>query len=90
MENCDEDYYDNMLDDCYEDVMICGYAYAPSLALREVDPIAYRCGRADWEDAEASNIAYELERMDDGETDRFFGFKVECIEEEEEEEEEEK
>ena len=86
MENCDEDYYDDMLDECYEDAIICGYRYSPSNALRKVDPIAYRCGRSDWEDFEAGEIADQLERMDDGETDSFYGFEVECIDDEEEDE----
>ena len=89
MENCDEDYYDSMLDECYEDVEICGYKYAPSIALYRVDPVAYRCGRSDWEDFEAGDIAHELERMSDGDELSFYGFDVECVEEEEAEEEEE-
>lgn len=40
--------YDQMLDECYPDVEICGMTYAPSRALRLVDPIAYRCGLGDW------------------------------------------
>ena len=86
MENCDEECYDDFLDECYEEVEICGYKYAPSVALYHVDPTAYRCGRSDWEDFEAGEIAYELERMDDGEELSFYGFDVECIEDEEEDE----
>ena len=40
--------YDSMLDDCYEPINICGYNYEPSRALKEVDPIAYRVGMADY------------------------------------------
>ena len=44
-----EDAYDEWLDDIYEPVNIAGYTYLASVALRLVDPIAYRVGRADWE-----------------------------------------
>ena len=45
------DLYDSMLDDCYDDVNICGLNYVPSRALKEVDPIAYRCGCNDYIDS---------------------------------------
>ena len=86
MENCDGEYYDDMLDDCYGDVEICGYTYPASQALYDVDPVAYRCGRGDWEDAEASNLEYELENMSDGESLEFYGSTVLCEEENEEDE----
>lgn len=44
--------YDEMLDDCYGDVNVCEYEYNTSHALREIDPIAYRCGFLDWLDGE--------------------------------------
>lgn len=40
--------YDDMLDECYEDPKICGMSYCTSRALKEVDPIAYRCGFSDY------------------------------------------
>jgi hypothetical protein len=40
--------YDEMLDECYPMVDVCGYTYDPSRALKELDPIAYRCGFNDW------------------------------------------
>ena len=44
--------YNEMLNDCYPMVNICGYEYTPAYALKECDPIAYRCGFSDWLDAE--------------------------------------
>ena len=44
--------YDEMLDECYEPVTVTGMEYQTSRALRELDPIAYRCGFNDWLDAE--------------------------------------
>ena len=40
--------YDQMLDDCYPMVKVCGYEYDPSRALKELDPIAYRVGFSDY------------------------------------------
>lgn len=40
--------YDDMLNECYPEVDICGYTYTPSHALKEVDPIAYRVGFNDF------------------------------------------
>lgn len=37
-----ERLFDEMLDECYDEIQICGYRYSPSRALSEVDPIAYR------------------------------------------------
>jgi hypothetical protein len=55
VENCGpvdlEEMYNDMLDD-YGPVEICGMEYEASYALREVDPVAYRCGMADYEDSE--------------------------------------
>lgn len=52
--------YDDMLDDCYPGVDICGYKYSPSYALKAVDPIAYDCGFNDWLSSE------DLNEEDDG------------------------
>lgn len=35
--------YDDMLDECYETIDICGGQYSPSLCLKNVDEVAYRC-----------------------------------------------
>lgn len=89
MENCSENYYDEMLDEVYEEIEICGYSYSASIALYRVDPTAYYCGKSDWEDSMASDLEYELERMSDGDEETFYDSDVECIEEEEEDYDEE-
>lgn len=43
-----EQEYNDMLDDIYGNVQICGYMYTTSHALTRTDPIAYRCGFSDW------------------------------------------
>lgn len=47
--------YDDMLDSCNEPVKLMGCEYAPSDVLKNVDPIAYRCGFNDWLDAECQD-----------------------------------
>lgn len=44
--------YDDFLDECYGDTVVAGASYSTSYALKELDPIAYRCGFVDWLDAE--------------------------------------
>ena len=52
--------FDMSLDDCYPMIDICGLEYAPSDALKCVDPAAYRCAFAEWFDAElTAEIFYE-------------------------------
>ncbi len=43
-----ESQYDDMLDDCYPVCKIANYSYCTSRALKEVDPVAYNCGLADY------------------------------------------
>ena len=47
--------YDSFLDECLGMVEIGGLEYNQSLALKNVDPIAYRCGFNDWLDSELSD-----------------------------------
>ena len=68
-----EDEYDEMLDECNDVVTVCGMTYSPSEVLKKVDPIAYRCGMADWADCERSDALYTIERMDDGDEEQFVG-----------------
>lgn len=51
--------YADMLNDVYEDVNICGMKYAAGHALQLIDPVAFRCGKADYE----SEIQAELEEQ---------------------------
>ena len=46
-----EEMYDEMLDDCEGPVELCGMTYSASQVLREVDPVAYRCGFNDYVDS---------------------------------------
>ena len=84
IDNLDDEVYDNMLDECYEEVTFGTLSYCPSIALYRLDPIAYNCGRSDYYDSLYSDIVYELERYGGG---SFYGFDVEEVEDEEDEEE---
>lgn len=75
-ETCENDYFDDMLNECYPTVNICGYDYDPAHALALVDPVAYRCARSDWEDSTASDLAEELEGLEDGGELKAYGFTV--------------
>lgn len=44
--------FDDYLDEVYPTVTIAGIEFLPSRILREVDPIAYRVTKSDWEDAQ--------------------------------------
>jgi hypothetical protein len=51
-----EDMYEEQLNDCYESVSICGFNYDQGHALRNLDPIAFRCGVSEWEGEEFDEI----------------------------------
>ena len=57
--------YDDMLDDSYGEVDICGMKYQSSRALKELDPTAYRCGLNDYNDSELCDIEDQLEGLRD-------------------------
>lgn len=76
----DESIYDDMLDDCYGDINICGIDYPASIALYRVDEIAYRCGMNDYIDTILSEISSELESIVEGDTLDMYGVEVEVVE----------
>lgn len=45
-----QDMFNEMLDEIYEAVSICGYTYIASHALKEIDPIAYEEEYNNWID----------------------------------------
>ena len=46
---CTDDEYNEYLDNVFDEVEIMGMTYNISYALKELDPIAYRCDKADYE-----------------------------------------
>ena len=70
--SCTDDEYEQMLDDVYGDVEICGMNYSSSRALKILDPVAYRCAKNDFESnydlnncEEYSDLKDELESLED-------------------------
>lgn len=55
--------YDEMLDECYSFESVGGpfASMSPSRVLAEVDPVAYRCGKNDWEDGESRESWEEID-----------------------------
>lgn len=51
-----EDAYEDWLDEVYEPVSVCGYEYDAGRLLRLADPVAFRCGVADWTSSEGIEI----------------------------------
>lgn len=43
--------YDDYLDEVNGEVEVCGMSYSASNVLKNVDPIAYRCGKSDYADS---------------------------------------
>ena len=55
--------YDEMLNECYPVVDVCGDKYKPAYALKELDPTGYNVGFDDYSDE------YFIEITVDGETE---------------------
>ena len=53
--------FEDMLNDCYPPVSICGYEYEAGRTLKEIDPIAFDCGFADWISSELDENLEEVE-----------------------------
>ena len=71
-----DDEYDSYLDGCYGDLDVCGSTFSASYALKNLDPTAYRCGKADYDSEkdlddvpEYVTLTEELEELEDKETD---------------------
>ena len=73
-----EDDYEEMLNDIYDTVKIGALEYEPGHVLREVDPIAFECGRSEDADAIASDIIESEEPTDN------YGFGIEYVDDESE------
>lgn len=89
IENIDDYYWDDYLDEVWGEVKICGYEYCASRALKRLDEVAYNCGKNDWLDGKYSDIIYSIERMIDGDEEDYFGITVRYEEVSDDEEEEE-
>lgn len=71
-----DDEYDSYLDECCGDIDVCGSLFSASYALKNLDPIAYRCGKSDYDSEkdlddveEYQELIQELEELEDRESD---------------------
>lgn len=71
-----DDEYDSYLDEIYGDIDICNTPYSASYAFKTLDPIAYRCGKSDYDSEkdlddveEYQKLTEELEELEDRESD---------------------
>lgn len=76
--------YIDHLDECYDEVSVCGMSYSAGRVLSEVDPVAFRCGLGDYESEIQSAMEDQLERED--ESDIEFEVHPDDVEEEQEDE----
>jgi hypothetical protein len=63
----DEEYME-MLDDIYPEIDVCGYKYPAGQVLKEVDPIAFDCGKSDlmqWECSKCCTVYDEESEAED-------------------------
>lgn len=77
-----EGEYIDQLDECYDEVSVCGMDYSAGRVLCEVDPVAFRCAKGEYE----SELQSELERQLDREDESDIEFEVDPDEVEDEEE----
>lgn len=54
-----EEQYEEMLNDCYPEVDICGHKYAPGHALKMIDEVAFNVGCSEWSDDEFVEVSFE-------------------------------
>lgn len=81
--DCEDEYFD-VLNDCYESVEIAGITFDPADILKQLDPIAYRCGLRDYLDSRFTDIKYDLES---GDTATYNATDFEIVEKDDEEDE---
>jgi hypothetical protein len=54
-----EDFYDDLLNDCYGDVVLGNLTFSPAEIIKRLDPVAYHQGLLDFEDVMNENIEME-------------------------------
>lgn len=58
------DQYDELLDEIYGEIDVCGYSMDAYRVLKEMDPIAYREGFLNWLDA--NDLTTDEDEADEG------------------------
>lgn len=50
----DDEEYEEFLNELYGDIDVCGLPYPAGHVLHEIDPIAFRCGKVEYESEQSS------------------------------------
>ena len=75
--------YSEYLDEVYGDIAICGMSYSAGVALKNIDPVAFRCGKSDDESEIQSELEDQLEKEDRSDIEFIDGDEDELEEDEE-------
>lgn len=75
--------YIDYLDEIYGDVEVCGYTYGAGSLLESQDPVAFRCGKSDYESEIQSELEDQLSKEDSDQIDFIDGDEWELSEEDE-------
>lgn len=89
LDDMNDVYFDDYLDEVYGEIEICGVTYYSSLVLKEVDETAYNVYKNDYKNSLHSDIYAEVDRIPSGGEERIYDTTVVCIDDEEDEEDEE-
>jgi len=54
-----EDFYDELLNDCYGEIKLGNLVFSPAEIIKRLDPIAYHQGLLDFEDTMLENVTEE-------------------------------
>lgn len=78
--------YVDFLNEIYGDVQVCGNTYGSGDLLEAQDPVAFRCGKNDYESSLQTELEDQLSREDDSQIE--FEIDPDDIEEEDESDDE--
>ena len=79
-----DDDYEEILNDTYAEVEICGYMYSQGTAIRELDNTAFRVGKSEEIDNIITDLKYDIEHNRDDEYEiQYCDDKITVIEDEE-------
>lgn len=81
--------YSDFLDEIYGDVEVCGMTYGAGSTLEAMDPVAFRCGKGDYESEIQSELEEQLSREDSDNIEFIDGDEWELSEDDDEESDDE-
>lgn len=82
LDDMDDSYFKDYLDEVYGEIEICGCTYYASTVLEKVDEIAYSVYKNDYKDSLYSDIYAKIEKIEPGGSRRIYDTTVACIDEE--------